>query len=118
MDDDIFKWEMEEEAVGEMIADFSLKGEELEESLILYPETHSSNVNAVHIDKSLVHIGDNRSPTGGLPVVHWESSVNSRINLSNPTLCHEPMGHRRFAAQNWHFTGGYDVYPQATDLSQ
>ncbi|MCE0481748.1 hypothetical protein HAX54_039743 [Datura stramonium] len=31
MDDDIFEWEMEIEVVGEMMADFFLKGEELEE---------------------------------------------------------------------------------------
>ncbi|MCE3050064.1 hypothetical protein HAX54_046424, partial [Datura stramonium] len=31
MDDDIFVWEIEEEVVGETIADFFLKGEELEE---------------------------------------------------------------------------------------
>ncbi|MCD7453007.1 hypothetical protein HAX54_019191, partial [Datura stramonium] len=31
VDDDIFEWEMEEEVVGELIADIFLKGEELEE---------------------------------------------------------------------------------------
>ncbi|MCD9638316.1 hypothetical protein HAX54_022202, partial [Datura stramonium] len=34
MDDDIFEWEIEEEVVGEMIANFFLKGEELEEPSI------------------------------------------------------------------------------------
>ncbi|MCD9638551.1 hypothetical protein HAX54_022574, partial [Datura stramonium] len=39
MDDYIFEWEMEEEVVGELIADVFLKGEEFEEGwLVLDPQ--------------------------------------------------------------------------------
>ncbi|MCD9646006.1 hypothetical protein HAX54_035500 [Datura stramonium] len=125
MDDDIFEWEMEEEVVGELIADVFLNGEELEEvkRKRRIPRTaqmgppdlvRSEGFKASRQTMRLSTASTRVSAIGGPSVDVRESPVVSQIDLPNIACWHHYQMSGFPAVQSARFTGGantYDVLP-------